>query len=478
MKVLFVTSEAEPFAKTGGLGDVAGSLPRDLKNLEVDVSVIMPYYKEIKEKYNDKLYFVKWFTVSVGWRDQYCGLFQYEFEGVKYYFIDNERYFDRDGLYGYYDDAERFAFFDRAVLQTLKEIDLKIDIIHANDWQAGMIPVLLKLEFSKDPFYSQIKTVFSIHNLLFRGTYDPNILPELFGYDMEPYEDGSLEFYGGVSFMKGGINYSDRVSTVSPSYAGEIQTSLYGEGLDGLLRNKSNALSGILNGIDYKAYNPEKDEYIYQNYSVRNLEGKSINKEKLQEELGLPVNKEIPLIGIVSRLTNQKGMNLVAEVSDSLLQKDVQIVVLGTGDYLYEEHFKNLQYRYPNKVSANIRFSNELAHKIYAACDMFLMPSLFEPCGLGQLIALRYGTIPIVRETGGLKDTVIPYNKYNGEGNGFSFKNYSAWELMNTIEYALYCYGNNDVWSNLVISAMNQDNSWRKSAEDYKNLYLNLVTQF
>ncbi|MDD7796429.1 glycogen synthase GlgA [Clostridium sp. 'White wine YQ'] len=478
MKVLFVTSEAEPFAKTGGLGDVAGSLPRDLKNLDVDVSVIMPYYKEIKEKYNDKLYFIKCFTVSVGWRSQYCGLFQYEFEGVKYYFIDNERYFDRDGLYGYYDDAERFAFFDRAVLQTLKEIDLKVEIIHANDWQSGMIPVLLKLEYSKDPFYSQIKTVFSIHNLLFRGTYDPNILPELFGYDMVPYEDGSLEFYGGVSFMKGGINYSDRVSTVSPSYAGEIQTSLYGEGLDGLLRSRSSALSGILNGIDYKAYNPEKDEYIYQNYSVRDLDGKSINKEKLQEELGLPINKEIPLIGIVSRLTNQKGMNLVAEVSDSLLQKEVQLVVLGTGDYLYEEHFKNLQYRYPNKVSANIRFSNELAHKIYAACDMFLMPSLFEPCGLGQLIALRYGTIPIVRETGGLKDTVIPYNKYNGEGNGFSFKNYSAWELMNTIEYALYCYGNNDVWGNLVISAMNQDNSWRKSAEDYKNLYLNLVTQF
>ncbi|WP_238886842.1 glycogen synthase GlgA [Clostridium sp. YIM B02551] len=478
MKVLFVTSEAEPFAKTGGLGDVAGSLPRDLKNLDVDVSVIMPYYKEIKEKYNDKLYFIKCFTVSVGWRSQYCGLFQYEFEGVKYYFIDNERYFDRDGLYGYYDDAERFAFFDRGVLQTLKEIDLKVEIIHANDWQSGMIPVLLKLEYSKDPFYSEIKTVFSIHNLLFRGTYDPNILPELFGYDMVPYEDGSLEFYGGVSFMKGGINYSDRVSTVSPSYAGEIQTSLYGEGLDGLLRNRSSALSGILNGIDYKAYNPEKDEYIYQDYSVRDLDGKSINKEKLQEELGLPVDKTIPLIGIVSRLTNQKGMNLVAEVSDSLLQKEVQLVVLGTGDYLYEEHFKNLQYRYPNKVSANIRFSNELAHKIYAACDMFLMPSLFEPCGLGQLIALRYGTIPIVRETGGLKDTVIPYNKYTGEGNGFSFKNYSAWELMNTIEYALSCYGNNDVWSNLVISAMNQDNSWKKSAEDYKNLYLNLVTQF
>ncbi|MEQ8155700.1 MAG: glycogen synthase GlgA [Clostridiaceae bacterium] len=477
MKVLFVTSEAEPFAKTGGLGDVAGALPKDLKKLGVDIRVIMPYYKSIKDKYYDKLKFVKWFMVPVAWRTSYCGIYEYELDGVKYYFIDNEQYFGRDGLYGYFDEAERFGFFSRAVLQTMKEIDFQADIIHANDWQTGMIPVLLKLEYVADPFYRSMKTVYSIHNLLYRGMFDPHILQSIFGYNMIPFENGSLEFYGAVSYMKGGINYSDRISTVSPSYAAEIQTPSYGEGLDGLLRSRSNVLSGILNGIDYEAYNPETDKYIFKNYSIDTLEDKYVNKEKLQKELGLPVDKDIPIIAIVSRLTNQKGINLVAEISDTLLQKDVQFVILGTGDYFYEEHFKNLKYRYHNKVSANIRFSNDLAHKIYAGSDMFLMPSLFEPCGLGQLIALRYGTVPIVRETGGLKDTVIPYNECTGEGDGFSFMNYSSWELMNTIEYALKCYKDKKVWNKIIESAMKKENSWIKSAETYKNLYLELAAQ-
>ena len=477
MKVLFVTSEAEPFAKTGGLGDVAGALPKDLKKLGVDIRVIMPYYKSIKDKYYDKLKFVKWFMVPLAWRTSYCGIYEYELDGVKYYFIDNEQYFGRDGLYGYFDEAERFGFFSRAVLQTMKEIDFQADIIHANDWQTGMIPVLLKLEYVADPFYRSMKTVYSIHNLLYRGMFDPHILQSIFGYNMIPFENGSLEFYGAVSYMKGGINYSDRISTVSPSYAAEIQTPSYGEGLDGLLRSRSNVLSGILNGIDYEAYNPETDKYIFKNYSIDTLEDKYVNKEKLQKELGLPVDKNIPIIAIVSRLTNQKGINLVAEISDTLLQKDVQFVILGTGDYFYEEHFKNLKYRYHNKVSANIRFSNELAHKIYAGSDMFLMPSLFEPCGLGQLIALRYGTIPIVRETGGLKDTIIPYNECTGEGDGFSFANYSSWELMNTIEYALRCYKDKSVWKEITESAMKKDNSWIKSAETYKDLYLELAAQ-
>jgi starch synthase len=475
LKVLFVASEADPFIKTGGLGDVMGALPKALVKQGVDARVIIPKYKNIKDKFKAELYFSKWFMVPVGWRNSYCGVFQYQYDNVTFYFIDNERYFCRDGLYGYYDDGERFAFFDRAVLNAIKELDFKPDIIHCNDWQTGMIPVLLKLEYSKDMFYSNIKTVYSIHNLLFQGTYDPEVLQELFGYDMEPYDNGSLEFYGGVSFMKGGINYSDRISTVSYTYASEIQSEYYGEKLDGLLRVRNNVLSGILNGIDYERYNPENDEYIFKNYNLDRIQDKKINKVELQKQLGLPQREDAPMIGIVSRLTNQKGMDLVVNIADRLLQHNVQLVVLGTGDRWYEDHFRNLQYRYPDKVSTNLMFSDELAHRIYAGSDMFLMPSLFEPCGLGQLIALRYGTIPIVRETGGLKDTVIPYNKFNGEGNGFSFRNYVSHELLSTIEYAIQSYYNKQIWDGLIRHAMISDNSWEKAAVDYKGLYDSLL---
>ena len=475
MKVLFAASEAHPFIKTGGLGDVMGALPKSLIKLGVDVRVVIPKYRNIKDELKQKLQFVKWFTVSVGWRNQYCGIFQYQYKGVTYYFIDNEYYFNRDGLYGYFDNGERFAFFNRAVLEFIKEIDWQPDLINCNDWQTGMVPVLLNLEYKKDKFYSKIKTVFSIHNLLFKGSFSPKILPELFGYDYMPLANGSVELDGAVSFLKGGLNYCDQITTVSKTYAEEIKTPQYGEGLDGFLRSRSYYLMGIVNGIDYEEFNPQDDKFIFKNFNSNSIDNKVQNKLALQRELGLPQKKDTPMIGLISRLTHQKGCDLIVNMIDRLLQKDIQFVILGTGDYWYEETFKNLQYRYPDKVSANIKFDNTLAHKIYAATDMFLMPSLFEPCGLGQLIALRYGSIPIVRETGGLKDTISPYNKYNGVGNGFGFKNFNSNELMQIMEYALTIYNDKNAWNNIIRQAMNSDNSWEKSAMQYKWLYEGVV---
>lgn len=475
MKVLFVAGEAHPFIKTGGLGDVMGALPQEIKELGVEARVIIPKYKNIKKDILDKLRFIKWFMVYVGWRKQYCGIYEYVHENVKYYLVDNEYYFNRDGLYGHYDDGERYAFFDRAVLEALKEINWCPDIIHCNDWHTAMIPVLHKLEYRKDDFYKDIKTIFSIHNLLFQGIFSPQVLPDLFGYDFRAFDNGSLEFYGSISFMKGAINYSDKISTVSNTYALEIQTCEYGEKLDGLLRYRSNDLKGIVNGIDYKEYNPKNDKYIYINFSMETIKDKVKNKIALQRELGLPVREDTPMIGIVSRLTSQKGFDLIINIVNNILQNNVQLVLLGTGDYEYEEHFKGLQSMYRDKVSANIKFDNQLAHKIYAASDMFLMPSLFEPCGLGQLIALRYGTVPIVRETGGLKDTILPYNQYNGVGNGFSFTHYDSNDLMYVINYALETYKNKEVWKSLVTQAMNSNNSWRKAAEEYKALYEEII---
>lgn len=477
MKVLFAASEAHPFIKTGGLGDVMGALPKSLINLDIDARVVIPKYKNIKDELKQKLQFVKWFTVSVGWRNQYCGVFQYDYDGVIYYFIDNEYYFNRDGLYGYFDDGERFAFFNRAVLELIKEIDWQPDLINCNDWQTGMIPVLLNLEYKKDLFYSKIRTIFSIHNLLFKGSFSPNILPELFGYDYMPLANGSVELDGAVSFLKGGLNYCDQITTVSNTYAEEIKTPQYGEGLDGLLRCRSCYLMGIVNGIDYEEFNPQEDKFIFKNFDLETIEDKVKNKLALQKELGLPQKENTPMIGLISRLTHQKGCDLIVNIIDRLLQRDIQLVILGTGDYWYEETFKNLQYRYPDKVSANIKFDNTLAHKIYAATDMFLMPSLFEPCGLGQLIALRYASIPIVRETGGLKDTITPYNKYNGKGNGFGFKNFNSNELMQIVEYALTIYNDEKAWNNIIRQAMNSDNSWEKSAMQYKLLYEGVINR-
>lgn len=475
MKVLLVASEAAPFIKSGGLGDVAGALPKELAKKGVDVRVVIPKYKEINWQMRDRLRFKKWFNIVVGWRTRYCGIFEYQENGVTYYLIDNERYFNRDGLYGYYDDAERFAFFDRAVLEMLKQIDWQPDIIHCNDWQTGMIPVLLRLEYYKDLFYCSMRTVYSIHNILFQGCFDKVILPELFGYDYEPYKNKSLEFNKGVSFMKGGINYSDRISTVSYSYSNEIKSPEYGEGLDGLLRCREWDLRGIVNGIDYDEFNPATDNHIYKKYDVNTLKTKLDNKEELQKELGLYQSRSTPLIGMVTRLTRQKGIDLIINIADRLLQQDVQLVILGTGDKNFEDHFKWLDYRYGDKVSANIRFDNTLAHKIYASSDMFLMPSLFEPCGLGQLIALRYGSIPIVRETGGLRDTVQAYNRYDESGNGFSFANFNADEMFNIIQYAIGIYYDKRQWNKIIRHAMKSDNSWSRSADSYLNMYNEII---
>jgi len=471
MKVLFVASEGDPFIKTGGLADVAYALPKYLKALGIDVRVVIPKYKNIKLSDKYSLNFKKSFTVPVGWRNQYSGVFESNVDAVKYHLIDNEYYSFRDNPYGYYDDGERFAFYDRAVLMMLKELDWKPDVIHCNDWHTGMIPVLYKLEYEKDSFYKNIKILYSIHNILFQGNYDPNILGELFGYSDDIYRDGSIELYGSVSFMKGGINYSDKISTVSRSYAQEIQTAEYGERLEGLLKSRAEDLFGIVNGIDYDTYDPEKDTVIYENYNKNNLEDKLINKKKLQEQLNLKVDEKIPMIGIVSRLTSQKGLDLIRSIGDDLAKRDMQLVVLGTGDSEYEDYFKYLQGKYPDKVSANIYFDDVLAHKIYAASDMFLMPSLFEPCGLGQLIALRYGTIPIVRETGGLRDTVKSYNKFTGKGNGFSFTYCNPYDLFHVINEALQYYEDKELWESIMLQAMESDNSWDKSAKTYKEIY-------
>lgn len=473
MRVLLVASEAGPFIKTGGLGDVMGALPKQLVKEGVETKVVIPCYRGIPAKFKEKFEFVKWFIVEVGWRQKYCGIFKYEHEGIAYYFLDNEEYFNRDGQYGYFDDGERFAFFDRAVLKLLREIDWRPDVIHCNDWQTGMIPVLLTLEYSRnDEFYRGIKTIYSIHNLLFNGTFAPTVLPELFGYDMEPYYNKSLEFDKGVSFMKGGINYSDKISTVSYTYANEFRTPEYGERMDGLLRERGYAIKGILNGIDYEEYNPKKDELIYRKFGKNPYLSKKLNKIELQKELGLYQKEDTPIISIISRLTRQKGIDLVLTVIDRILwDRDVQLVVIGTGDRDFEEAFLNLRARHGDKVSVNIKFDNELAHKVYAASDMFLMPSKFEPCGLGQLIALRYGTVPIVRETGGLRDTVFAYNEFTGMGNGFSFSNYNAEELFMTTDYALKTYWDKWRWNGIVNQAMNSNNSWEKSAKEYIDLY-------
>ena len=478
MRVLFVASEASPFIKSGGLGDVAGALPKSLAQKGADVRVVIPKYKEINWEVRDKLRFKQWFNVRVGYREEFCGVWECFYNGVTYYALDNEKYFNRDGIYGFYDDAERFAFFDRAVLDMLRQIDWQPDLIHCNDWQTGMLPVLLKFEYKhNDMFYWNMKCVYSIHNIAFQGVFDPQILPGLFGFDMELYNNTALKFDEGVSFMKGGLYYSDVITTVSNSYANEIQTPEYGQRLDEVLRNRSYALRGITNGIDYDEFNPKTDKFIKRNYDINSIENKVINKTELQKELGLTVDKDIPMMAMVTRLTHQKGMDLLVNISDRLLQQNVQLVVLGTGDKHYEDHFKWLDYRYGNKVSANIRFDNALANKIYAACDMFLMPSLFEPCGLGQLIALRYGSIPIVRETGGLKDTVTAYNEYTGEGNGFSFTSYNADDLYNVIQYAMWIYKDKKKWNNLVKQAMKSDNSWNKSADVYLNMYRELTGQ-
>ncbi|ABO49987.1 glycogen synthase (ADP-glucose) [Desulforamulus reducens MI-1] len=475
MKVLFAASEGVPFVKTGGLADVIGSLPRHLKSQGFDVRVILPKYSDIPICFREQMLKLTDFMVPLGWRNLYCGIEKLKYDGIIFYFIDNEFYFKRQGLYGFEDDAERFAFFDRAILEVLPRIDFQPNIIHCHDWHTGMISTFLKSHYRNNPFYQDIRTVFTIHNLQYQGVFPRTILQNVLGLGNEYFGLDGLEFYGQVSFMKGGVNYSDILTTVSETYAEEIQLPQYGEQLDGLLRHQKRKLHGILNGIDIDIYNPDTDPHICVNFSRETVDKKHINKESLQKILCLPMRPDVPVFGMVSRLVSQKGLELIGSVLDDILALDVQLVVLGSGEKHYEDMFRSASRRYPDKVSVNIMFGNTLAHRIYAGSDIYLMPSAFEPCGLSQMIALRYGSIPIVRETGGLRDTIQPYNEYTGEGNGFSFTHFNAQDFLYTLKRTISFYRQRNIWSIIVSNAMQCDFSWYKSAQKYQDLYKKLL---
>ncbi|WP_284640114.1 glycogen synthase GlgA [Paenibacillus silviterrae] len=475
MKVLFAASEAVPFVKTGGLADVIGSLPKELVKQGLDVRVMLPKYEDIPERFVELMEPITSFQVQMGWRSLYCGVFRLEWEGITFYFLDNEFYFRRKGCYGYGDDAERFAFYCRAVLDSLLHIDYMPDVIHCHDWQAGMIPVLYKAHFSHQTAFQHVKTIMTVHNLKYQGVFGKEQFKDYFSLGDEHLHGYALEQHGGASFLKGGLLYSDLITTVSPTYAEEIQTPYYGENLDSLLRSQSYRLSGIINGIDYDEFDPMTDPRIEVNYRD-SLSKKLQNKLKLQERLGLPISKETPVISLVTRLVDQKGLDLIDRVIAELLSLDAQFVILGTGEERFEQLFRWAASEYPDKLSANILFDEALARQIYAGSDLFLMPSLFEPCGIGQLIAMRYRTVPIVRETGGLKDTVQPYNEVTGEGTGFSFAHYNAHDMLFTIERAIQLYKQPDAWSSLLANMKKKDFSWRKSAQQYAGLYEQLTT--
>jgi starch synthase len=465
MKVLFVASECYPFAKTGGLGDVIGSLPKELRKLKIDARIIMPFYQDIPESYKQEATLLREEEVSVSWRKQYAGLLKGEYDGLPVYFIDNEYYFKRPGLYGFWDEAERFTFFARAVIELLPYLDFTPDIIHCHDWQTGLVSLYLEKRF---------KTIFTIHNLHYQGTFAQDILDDILGLGEDYLGEDKIGFFHNVSFMKAGINYCDYVTTVSKTYAEEIKTAYYGENLDGLLQEKSSKLSGIVNGIDYKVYNPWQDRHLKARYSPKLLDKKKLNKQALQEACHL-AQKDVPIIAMVTRLVEMKGLDLVTHILEELLQRDIQVVLLGTGEDKYEYFFKNIQKKYAEKVSINLCFNQALSHLIYGGADMFLMPSLIEPCGLSQMIALRYGTIPIVRATGGLKDTVFNFDEDTTEGNGFVFENINAHELLFILKKALNLYENQEVWQHLMQNAMTSDCSWRHSAGLYKDLYRKLM---
>lgn len=477
MNVLFATSESSPFAKTGGLGDVAGSLPAALREKGVDARVIMPLYRCIPQEYKDKMKYIDHIYIDMAWRRQYAGIFEMEYNGCIYYFVDNEFYFNGDTPYSYIHlDCEKFIFFSKAVLSLLPTIGFRPDIINCNDWQTGPIPIFLDT-FQDNPFFQGIKTVMTIHNLKFQGRWDFRAIKDAMGVSNYYFTPDKMEYYKDANLLKGGLVYANKISTVSDSYAGEITTHEYGEGLDSLLAARRNDLVGIVNGISYTEWDPSKDSMIYSNYTARTVvKKKAENKMKLQEELGLPVDKDKMMIGIVSRLTDQKGFDLVAYKIEELCNGGAQVVVLGTGDEKYENLFRHYAWKYPDRFSAQIYFSNEMSHKIYAASDVFLMPSRFEPCGLSQLISMRYGTLPLVRETGGLKDTVKPYNEYTGEGTGFSFTNYNADEMIKIIWYAMDIYYNKrSDWNKIIANAMAEDYSWDVSAGKYINMYSSLT---
>lgn len=475
MNVVFASAEAAPFVKTGGLGDVAGSLPAALQKAGANVIVMVPLYGTISDEYKNKMEHVAEFYVSLGWRNEYCGLERLVHNGVTYLFVDNKRYFDRDYPYGFFDDGERFAFFSKAITESLQYLPdgFRPDILHCNDWHTALAPVFLREFYQGMPLYENVSTIFSIHNIAFQGQFSAKVLEDICGLAHIPAAAFQLTCgHDAVNFMQGALNYSDAITTVSPTYAGEIQTPAYGEHLDGVLRRRREALQGIVNGIDTDHFNPETDPAIAQNFSVSDRSGKAICKAKLQEELGLTVRDDQPLMTMVTRLTRQKGMDLVTYALDRILSNGVQVAVLGTGDYEYENALRYFASKYPGQMAARIQFDPALSQRMYAGSDMFLMPSLFEPCGLSQMIAMRYGTLPVVRETGGLKDTVIPYNYETGEGTGFSFANFNGDEMGDAVfRGARLFWDNHDAWNNVVTQAMNQDFSWTRSASKYMDLY-------
>ena len=469
MKILFAASEGLPFIQTGGLGDVIGALPKSLASADpdADIRVVMPLYESIDRS---DLEFINSIYVSLSWRNQYCGIFSKTADGVTYYFIDNEYYFKRVGCYGHYDDGERFAFFSKAVLSILPVVDFRPDIIHAHDWQTALIPIYLKTLFSLNDYYRDIKSVFTIHNIEYQGKYDMAILGDVF--DLPGYDAHIVEYDDCINLMKGALECADIISTVSPSYAEEIKNPYYSHGLSPVILRNSGKLLGILNGIDINFYNPAIDKDIFKRYNIKSIDKKVENKKELQKMLGLPVNANIPMISIISRLVSHKGIDIVAEAAENLLYNNIQLVILGKGDRDYEMFFENLQRRYPDKVVAYIAFEPKIAKKIYAASDMFLMPSKSEPCGLAQMIASRYGTVPIVRETGGLRDSI--HDCTLGEGNGFTFIDYTADNISNAVNRALHLYYDKKNWNNLIAEVMNTDFSWNNSAAEYLKMYRSL----
>ena len=477
MKILFATSECVPFVKTGGLADVIGALPKEILKAGEDVRVILPLYKAIGPAWREQMQHMLYFYVNLGWRRQYVGIEKLEYAGITYYFVDNEQYFGRDYIYGMGgDEGERFAFFCRAVLEALPKIDFIPDILHCNDWQTGLIPVLHKLQYKQLELFENMRTVFTIHNLQYQGLFPIDTIEDLLYLGSLAYTSDALEFYGMCSCMKGGIVFSDEITTVSPTYSQEIQTAYYGERLDGLLRSRVDHLTGILNGIDTVEYDPETDNIIPRPYTAKTFDKKVENKLALQRELGLAVDADIPMIAMITRLSGQKGLDLVECVLPEIMNTGAQLVVLGMGESRYVDLFSWAQWKYPQQVSANFQMNNALSHKLYAAADMFLMPSLFEPCGLSQLISLRYGTLPITRETGGLRDTVLAYNEYTGDGNGFTFLYYNAHDMLHVIENAVRMFHNQrDVFNGLAIRAMKGQYGWDQSAKQYIELYSKLV---
>lgn len=472
--VLFVASEANPFAGTGGLADVIGSLPKALaSSSEFDVRVVIPLYKDFSSLYRDKLRFVGNFNVPLAWRNQYCGLFEYEYENVKFYFLDNEYYFRRDGLYGFYDDGERFAFFSKASLVLMNYLNYYPDILHAHDWQAALSVIYLKTLFKYDFGYDKIKTMFTIHNIEYQGKFSKDVLGDLFGLGDEYYND--LEYDNCINLLKGAMMLSDKVSTVSPTYASEINYDYFSHGLSPVVSAVSYKTVGILNGIDQVVYNPKFDAHLFKNYDTSDLTGKAVCKKELQKMLGLPEKENVPVIAMITRLVGHKGVDLLKRVAGELLSENVQLVILGKGEAQYEEFFKKLQDEYSSKCRAIIAYNKDLSSKIYSGADIFLMPSKSEPCGLSQMIAAKYGTVPVVRKTGGLADSITPYNIDRKGGNGFRFENYNAHEMLYVLKDAVHTYGDKETWQKLMITAMDTDFSWNKSAVEYEKTYKQLI---